>query len=52
MADDSVVVEISKTGFERFVTIMAQEYGLLYGAFAVLISLFLGWFAGYVFGRL
>lgn len=52
MADDSVVVEISKTGFERFVTIMAQDYGLLYGAFAVLISLFLGWFAGYVFNRL
>ncbi len=52
MADDSVVVEISKTGFERFVTIMAQQYGLLYGAFAVLVSLFLGWFAGYVFNRL
>lgn len=52
VADDSVVVEISKTGFERFITIMAQEYGLLYGAFAVLISLFLGWFAGYVFRRL
>jgi hypothetical protein len=31
---------------------MAQQYGLLYGAAAVLLSLFLGWFAGYVFKRL
>ena len=52
VADDSVTVTISKTGFERFVTIMAQDYGLIYGAFAVLISLFLGWFAGFVFRRL
>jgi uncharacterized protein (TIGR02186 family) len=52
VADDSVTVTISKTGFERFVTIMAQDYGLLYGTVAVLISLFLGWFAGYVFRRL
>jgi uncharacterized protein (TIGR02186 family) len=52
VADDSVTVTVSKTGFERFVTIMAQEYGLIYGAVAVLISLFLGWFAGYVFRRL
>ncbi|MGL5838601.1 MAG: TIGR02186 family protein [Sphingorhabdus sp.] len=52
VADDSVTVTISKAGFERFITIMAQEYGLLYGAVAVLISLFLGWFAGYVFRRL
>ncbi len=52
VADDTVIVTISKTGFERFVTIMAQDYGLIYGAVAVLISLFLGWFAGYVFRRL
>lgn len=52
VADDGVTVEISKTGFERFVTIMAQEYGLFYGAFAVLVSLVLGWFAGFVFRKL
>jgi uncharacterized protein (TIGR02186 family) len=52
VADDSVTVTIKKTGFERFITIMAQQYGLLYGAAAVLLSLFLGWFAGYVFKRL
>lgn len=52
VADDSVTVTIKKTGFERFVTIMARDYGLLYGSVAVLISLFLGWFAGYVFRRL
>ena len=52
VADDGVTVVVKKTGFERFVTIMAQEYGLLYGACAVLVSLFLGWFAGFVFRRL
>jgi uncharacterized protein (TIGR02186 family) len=52
VADDGVTVTIRKTGFERLVTIMAQQYGLLYGALAVLISLLLGWLAGFVFGRL
>ncbi len=52
VADDSVTVTIKKTGFERFITIIAQQYGLLYGAVAVLLSLSLGWFAGYVFKRL
>lgn len=52
VADDNVEVEISKIGFEQFITILAQEYSLVYGALAVLISLLLGWFAGYVFRRL
>lgn len=51
VADDSVVVTVSKTGFERFITILAQQYSLLYGALAVIISLFLGWIAGWAFGR-
>jgi hypothetical protein len=45
-------VRIRKTGFEQLVTIMAQDYALFYGAMAVLVSLLLGWFAGYVFQRL
>ena len=52
VADDGVTVEINKTGFERFITIMSQQYSLIYGAFAVLISLLLGWVAGLAFGRL
>ena len=52
VADDKVEVTIQKTGFEQFVTIMAQEYSFIYGLTAVLISLFLGWFAGFAFRRL
>lgn len=52
MADDGVTVMISKTGFERFVTILANQYSLIYGALAVMISLLLGWLAGLAFGRL
>jgi uncharacterized protein (TIGR02186 family) len=51
VADDAVTVTISKTGFERFITILSQEYSLIYGALAVLISLLLGWVAGLAFGR-
>jgi uncharacterized protein (TIGR02186 family) len=51
VADDNVQVRIRKTGFEQLVTIMAQDYALFYGAMAVLVSLLLGWFAGYVFQR-
>lgn len=52
VADDNVQIRIDKTGFEQFVTILAQNYSLLYGAVAVLISLLLGWFAGFVFRRM
>lgn len=52
VADDNVEIRIDKTGFEQFVTILAQNYSLLYGAIAVLISLLLGWFAGFVFRRM
>ncbi len=51
VADDNVEVRIDKTGFEQLVTILAQRYSLLYGAMAVIISLMLGWFAGFVFRR-
>jgi uncharacterized protein (TIGR02186 family) len=52
VADDGVSITISKTGFERFITILAQQYSLIYGALAVLISLLLGWLAGLAFNRL
>ncbi len=52
VADDNVQIRIDKTGFEQFVTILAQNYSLLYGAIAVSISLLLGWFAGFVFRRM
>jgi uncharacterized protein (TIGR02186 family) len=50
-ADDNVEIIISKAGFEQFVTILAQQYGLIYGTLAVLISLGLGWLAGFAFNR-
>ena len=52
VADDNVEVRIRKTGFEQLVTILAQDYALFYGAMAVLVSLLLGWFAGFIFNRL
>ena len=51
VADDNVEVRVRKTGFEQLVTILAQDYSLFYGAMAVLVSLLLGWFAGYIFQR-
>ena len=52
VADDNVEVRIRKTGFEQLVTILAQDYAFFYGAMAVLVSLLLGLFAGFVFNRL
>jgi uncharacterized protein (TIGR02186 family) len=52
VADDGVSVVISKTGFERFITILSQKYSFIYGTMAVVISLLLGWVAGIAFRRL
>lgn len=52
VADDNVEIEIQKTGFEQFVTVMADKYSLIYGLFAVFISLALGWIAGSIFRRI
>jgi uncharacterized protein (TIGR02186 family) len=52
VADDNVQIRIGKSGFEQFVTIIAQDYSLLYGLIAVVISVALGWFAGFVFRRI
>jgi len=51
VADDNVEIDIQKTGFEQFVTVMALQYSLLYGILAVLISLLLGWIAGHRLDR-
>ncbi len=52
VADDSVVIEINKTGLERLITILSQQYSLFYGLLAIGFSLLLGWGAGALFGRL
>ena len=42
-------VEVEKQGFEKFVADQADRSSLLYGLFAVFLSLFMGWLAGRVF---
>lgn len=44
-------IDIRKSGFERFVARSAQRDGLLYGLFAVLLSVGLGWAAGALWRR-
>ena len=39
-------VEVKTVGFERFIVETAQNYGLLYGLVAVLLSVGMGWVAG------
>jgi uncharacterized protein (TIGR02186 family) len=52
VADDKVEVRVRKTGFEQLVTVLARDYSLFYGTMAVLVSLLLGWFAGFIFQRI
>lgn len=42
-------VTVSKQGFERFVAVSAQRRSLIYGLFAVAISVGMGWLAGRLF---
>lgn len=42
-------VVVSKQGFERFVALSAQRRSLIYGLFAVAISVGMGWLAGRLF---
>jgi len=44
-------IEIGKSGFERWVSLVARRHEFLYGLAAVLMSLGLGWAAGMVFRR-
>ena len=45
-------ITIEKIGMGRFITNLAEEYGFLYGLIAVLISVVLGWSAGYLFRKM
>ena len=42
-------VEVKKQGFERFVAVAADRNGWIYGLFAVLLSVGMGWVAGRLF---
>lgn len=44
-------IEIGKSGFERWVALMAQRQAFLYGLASVLLSLGLGWAAALAFRR-
>ena len=39
-------VEVKTVGFERFIVVTAQDYSLLYGLVAVMLSVGMGWAAG------
>jgi uncharacterized protein (TIGR02186 family) len=45
-------IEIDKSGFERFVAIVADRWAFTYGLVAVLLSLALGWLAGVAFRKI
>ena len=44
-------VHIGKTGFERYVALVARRHSIFYGLAAVLMSLGLGWAAAWAFRR-
>ena len=44
-------IDVGKSGFERWVSLVARRHEFLYGLAAVLMSLFLGWAAAMVFRR-
>ena len=44
-------IEIGKIGFERFVALAARRHSVLYGLFAVILSIGLGWGAAALFRR-
>ncbi|WP_343071019.1 TIGR02186 family protein [Novosphingobium jiangmenense] len=44
-------VDVKKEGFERFVAVAAERNGWLYGLFAVVVSVGMGWIAGRLFAR-
>jgi uncharacterized protein (TIGR02186 family) len=44
-------IEIGKSGFERWVSLVARRQEFLYGLAAVVMSLFLGWAAAMIFRR-
>lgn len=51
LAHDERTLWVSKAGFEQLVYDFSKEQGLLFGVFAVLLAIFIGWFGGVVFRR-
>lgn len=51
VAHDEQTLWISKAGLEQLVYDFSRERGMLFGVFAVLLALFVGWFGGVVFRR-
>ncbi|WP_337658506.1 TIGR02186 family protein [Sphingorhabdus sp. Alg231-15] len=45
-------ITIEKIGLGRFITNLSQQNGFIYGLLAVLISVILGWAAGYLFRKI
>ena len=52
IASSSSPISIGKSGFERWIYVMAQEHSLAYGLVAVAAALFAGWVASVVTRRL
>ncbi len=52
IASAEATVEVRKVGFERFVEVSANRWGLAYGLIAVFLSVGMGWGAGRLFARL
>ncbi len=48
IASSTTPIEIGKSGFERWVYVMAQDHGFAYGLAAVAAALFAGWLASVV----
>lgn len=51
LAHDEQTLWISKAGLEQLVYDFSRENGALFGIFAVLLAIFVGWFGGVVFRR-
>ena len=51
IAAATTVIDVRKQGFERFVARAAQRWPIVYGLFAVLLSIGFGWAAGVLFRR-
>lgn len=49
VASASSTVEVRKIGVERAIAAFSDQYGLLYGLLAVVVSIGMGWLAGRVF---
>ena len=51
VARTNSALEVVKTGFEQYVAEAAHDHGLLYGLFASLMALVIGWIGSVVFRR-